>query len=73
MAPKKVASKTSVVSDAYKGPIISRPSKGIIQEQDQGYVIAQSIFKQLIESLEDGIVIKKNPQYDRFWAKFSRV
>ncbi|KAA0054154.1 ty3-gypsy retrotransposon protein [Cucumis melo var. makuwa] len=39
-------------------------SKGIIQEQDQGSNVAQSILKQLIESPKAGIVIKENPLYD---------
>ncbi|KAA0035946.1 ty3-gypsy retrotransposon protein [Cucumis melo var. makuwa] len=50
MALKKVASKSSVTSDAYTGPITSSRSKGITQEQDQGSNVAQSILKQLMES-----------------------
>ncbi|KAA0032527.1 ty3-gypsy retrotransposon protein [Cucumis melo var. makuwa] len=64
MASKKVASKSSVPSDAYIGPITRSRSKGITQEQDQGSTIAQIILNQLMESLKAGIVIKKNPLYD---------
>ncbi|KAA0043408.1 ty3-gypsy retrotransposon protein [Cucumis melo var. makuwa] len=35
MASKKVASKSSVASDAYRGSITHSRSKGITQEQDQ--------------------------------------
>ncbi|TYK28164.1 ty3-gypsy retrotransposon protein [Cucumis melo var. makuwa] len=64
MASKKVASNSSVASDAYTGPITHSRFKGIIQEQDQGSNVAQSILKQLMESLKAGIVIKENPLYD---------
>ncbi|KAA0065806.1 ty3-gypsy retrotransposon protein [Cucumis melo var. makuwa] len=64
MASKKAASNSSVASDAYTGPITRNRSKGIIQEQDQGSNIAQSILKQLMESPKAGIVIKENPLYD---------
>ncbi|KAA0053586.1 ty3-gypsy retrotransposon protein [Cucumis melo var. makuwa] len=37
MASKKAASKSSVVNDAYIGPIICSCSKGITQEQDQAH------------------------------------
>ncbi|TYK15314.1 ty3-gypsy retrotransposon protein [Cucumis melo var. makuwa] len=43
MASKKAASKSSVASDAYIGPITRSRSKGITQEQDQGSNVAQSI------------------------------
>ncbi|TYK00149.1 ty3-gypsy retrotransposon protein [Cucumis melo var. makuwa] len=39
-------------------------SKGITQKQDQGSNVAQSILKQLMESLKAGIVLKENPLYD---------
>ncbi|KAA0033630.1 ty3-gypsy retrotransposon protein [Cucumis melo var. makuwa] len=65
MASKKVASKSSVASDSYMGPITRNRSKGITQEQDQGSDVAQSILKQLIESPKAGIVIKENPLWKR--------
>ncbi|KAA0061113.1 ty3-gypsy retrotransposon protein [Cucumis melo var. makuwa] len=64
MASKKAASNSSVASNAYTGPITRSRSKGITQEQDQGSNVAQSILKQLMESLKAGIVIKENPLYD---------
>ncbi|KAA0032586.1 ty3-gypsy retrotransposon protein [Cucumis melo var. makuwa] len=64
MASKKDASNSSVASDAYTGPITRSRSKGIIQEQDQGSNVAQSILKKLMESPKSGIVIKENPLYD---------
>ncbi|TYK22929.1 ty3-gypsy retrotransposon protein [Cucumis melo var. makuwa] len=72
MASKKVASKSSVASDSYTGPITRNRSKGITQEQDQGSVVAQSILKQLIESLKAGIDIKENPLYDNSDSAFSK-
>ncbi|TYK14566.1 uncharacterized protein E5676_scaffold552G00510 [Cucumis melo var. makuwa] len=42
MTSKKAASKSSVASDTYKGPITRSCSKGITQEQDQGSNIAKS-------------------------------
>ncbi|KAA0041106.1 uncharacterized protein E6C27_scaffold128G00090 [Cucumis melo var. makuwa] len=50
MTSKKVASKSSVVSDDYMRPITHSRSKGITQEQDQGSDVAQSILKQFMES-----------------------
>ncbi|KAA0066578.1 ty3-gypsy retrotransposon protein [Cucumis melo var. makuwa] len=64
MASKKAASKSSVASDAYIGPITRSRSKGITQEQDQGSNVAQSILKQLMESPKTGIFLKENPLYD---------
>ena len=64
MAPKKVASKSSVASSAYMGPITHNRSKWIIQKQYQGFVIVQSILIQLMESSNTRIIIKKNPLYD---------
>ncbi|KAA0039592.1 ty3-gypsy retrotransposon protein [Cucumis melo var. makuwa] len=64
MASKKVASKSSVASDAYTGPITCSHLKGITQEQDQGFSIAQSILKQLMGSPKAGIVLKDNSLYD---------
>ncbi|KAA0042172.1 ty3-gypsy retrotransposon protein [Cucumis melo var. makuwa] len=64
MASKKIESKSSVASDAYTRPITYSRSKGIIQEPDQGSIIAQSILKQLIEFLKAGIVIKENSLYE---------
>ncbi|TYK05006.1 ty3-gypsy retrotransposon protein [Cucumis melo var. makuwa] len=64
MASKKAASDSSVANDAYTGPITRSRFKGIIQEQDQGSNVAQSILKQLMESPKAGIVIKENPLYD---------
>ncbi|KAA0031663.1 retrovirus-related pol polyprotein from transposon tnt 1-94 [Cucumis melo var. makuwa] len=61
---KKVASNSSVASDAYTGPITRSRSKGITQEQDQGSNVAQSILKQLMESPKAGIVLKENHLYD---------
>ncbi|KAA0053499.1 ty3-gypsy retrotransposon protein [Cucumis melo var. makuwa] len=59
MASKKVASKFSAASDAYTEPITRSCSKGITQEQDQGSTIAQSIFKQLMESPKAELSSKK--------------
>ncbi|KAA0042067.1 retrotransposon gag protein [Cucumis melo var. makuwa] len=64
MPSKKVVSNSSVASDAYTGPITRSRSKGITQEQDQGSNVAQSILKQLMESLKAGIVLKENLLYD---------
>ncbi|TYK09810.1 ty3-gypsy retrotransposon protein [Cucumis melo var. makuwa] len=72
MASKKSTSKSSVASNTYIGPITHNRSKGITEEQDQGFVIVQSILKQLMESLKDGIVIKENPLYDNFDSSFSK-
>ncbi|KAA0048543.1 ty3-gypsy retrotransposon protein [Cucumis melo var. makuwa] len=66
MAPKKVTLKYFVASNAYTRPVIRNRSKGIIHKQDQGFVIAQSILKQLMESPKAGIFIKKNLLYDNF-------
>ncbi|KAA0047673.1 ty3-gypsy retrotransposon protein [Cucumis melo var. makuwa] len=72
MASKKVASNSSVANDAYTGPITRSRSKGIIQEQDQGSNVTQSILKQLMESPKTGIVIKKNPLYDNSDSGFNK-
>ncbi|KAA0063895.1 ty3-gypsy retrotransposon protein [Cucumis melo var. makuwa] len=64
MVSKKAASKSSVASDTYTGPITGSRSKGITQEQDQGSNVAQRILKQLMESPKAGIVLKENPLYD---------
>ncbi|TYK04956.1 ty3-gypsy retrotransposon protein [Cucumis melo var. makuwa] len=55
-------------SDAYTGPITRSHSKGITQEQNQGFDIAQSILKQLVESPKAGNVIKENPLYESDFA-----
>ncbi|KAA0062020.1 ty3-gypsy retrotransposon protein [Cucumis melo var. makuwa] len=73
MASKKAASNSSVASDAYTGPITRSRSKGIIQEQDQGSNVAQSILKQLMESPKAGIVIKENPLYDNSDSASSKL
>lgn len=72
MASKKAASKSSAASDTYTGPITRSRSKGIIQGQDQGSAIAQSILKQLMESPKAGIVIKENPLYNDYDSASSR-
>ncbi|KAA0065983.1 ty3-gypsy retrotransposon protein [Cucumis melo var. makuwa] len=64
MASKKAASRSSVASDGYTGPITRNRSKGITQEQDQGSDVPQSILKQLMESPKAVIVIKENSLYD---------
>ncbi|KAA0042989.1 ty3-gypsy retrotransposon protein [Cucumis melo var. makuwa] len=73
MASKKVASKSSVASDAYTRPITYSRSKVITQEQDQGFFIMQSILKQLMLSPKAGIFIKENPLYDNFDSAFSKL
>ncbi|TYK29266.1 retrotransposon gag protein [Cucumis melo var. makuwa] len=73
MASKKATSKSSVASDAYIGPITRNHSKGITQEQDQGFVIAQSILKQLMESSKAGIVIKENLLFDNYDSASSKL
>ncbi|TYK01577.1 ty3-gypsy retrotransposon protein [Cucumis melo var. makuwa] len=55
----KAASKSYVASDAYTEHITRSRSKGITPEQDQSSDIAQSILKQLMESLKAGIILKK--------------
>ncbi|TYK19590.1 ty3-gypsy retrotransposon protein [Cucumis melo var. makuwa] len=61
---KKATSKSSVTNEAYIGPITRSHSKRITQEQDQCSNVAQSILKQLMESLKAGIFLKENPLYD---------
>ncbi|TYK23788.1 ty3-gypsy retrotransposon protein [Cucumis melo var. makuwa] len=60
MIPKKATSKSSTRSDTYPKLVTRKHSKEIIQEQGQDSVIAQSILKQLMESLKPGILIKEN-------------
>lgn len=60
MTPKKVSSKFTTTSDAYIGLVTCSCSRKITQEQRQGFIIAQSILKQLMESPKVRIVIKKN-------------
>ena len=64
MTLRKVASKFSIASNAYTEPVTRSRSKGIIQEQDQGSVIAQSILKQLMESPKGEIIIRENHLFD---------
>ncbi|KAA0065961.1 ty3-gypsy retrotransposon protein [Cucumis melo var. makuwa] len=72
MTSNKVSSKSSITSDAYTRPVTYSRSKGIIQKQDQGSVIAQSILKQLVECSKAEIVIKENPLYDNFDSPSSK-
>ncbi|TYK00345.1 ty3-gypsy retrotransposon protein [Cucumis melo var. makuwa] len=47
-----------------EGPVTCNRSKRIIQEQDQGSTITQSILKQLMESLKGRIIIRENPLFE---------
>ncbi|TYK04933.1 ty3-gypsy retrotransposon protein [Cucumis melo var. makuwa] len=64
MAPKNAASKYYAASDTYTRPVTHCRSKGIIQEQNQGSIITESILKQLMESSKTRIVIQENLLYD---------
>ncbi|KAA0033115.1 ty3-gypsy retrotransposon protein [Cucumis melo var. makuwa] len=64
MVSRKAASKSSIASEAYTGPVTPSHFQRISKEQTQGSAIAQSILKQLMESPKVGIVIKENSLYD---------
>ena len=62
--PPRKLSKTPTASDTYTGPITYSRSKGVMQEKEQGSIVAENIWKRLTESPKGRIVIIENPLFD---------